>query len=139
MRRVFADSGYWIALINPRDSLHQKAKSISSNLGLVRIITSEMVLAEVLNSLAGKGADIRRVASVLIEQLENNPNTDVVPLTSIQFKEALNLYKSRPDKDWSLTDCASIQILQEKGVVDTLSYDKHFIQAGFTSMLREED
>jgi hypothetical protein len=25
MERVFADTGYWIALLNPRDDLHGKA------------------------------------------------------------------------------------------------------------------
>jgi uncharacterized protein len=26
--RVFADTGYWIALLNPRDDLHQKASQL---------------------------------------------------------------------------------------------------------------
>jgi len=28
MERVFADTGYWIALLNPRDDLHQKPQPL---------------------------------------------------------------------------------------------------------------
>ncbi len=52
MRLVFADTGYWIALVNPRDQIHTKAVSVTQELSPVRIVTSEMVLAEVLNSFS---------------------------------------------------------------------------------------
>jgi hypothetical protein len=40
MTRVFADAGYWIALLNPKDGLHAKASLASRTLGQVRIVTS---------------------------------------------------------------------------------------------------
>ena len=52
MKTVFADTGYWYALLNPKDQLHSKALSVSKTLGQVRIVTSEMVLDELLASLA---------------------------------------------------------------------------------------
>lgn len=52
MRRVFADTGYWVALLNPRDELHQKARELPKAMGLLYIFTSEMVLAEVLNDFS---------------------------------------------------------------------------------------
>lgn len=55
MRRVFADAGYWIALLNPRDSLHAKAREVSVLVQRARTVTSEMVLTEVLNAFASKG------------------------------------------------------------------------------------
>ena len=33
MRRVFADTFYWIALLNPRDQAHNLAVSVSKGLG----------------------------------------------------------------------------------------------------------
>ena len=48
MRIIFADASYFIALLNPKDDLHAKAKVVSGELEQVRLITSEMVLAEVL-------------------------------------------------------------------------------------------
>jgi len=59
MKNVFADADYWIALLNPLDQLHDKARSISLRLRGVRIITSEMLLVEVLAGLASKGHVLR--------------------------------------------------------------------------------
>jgi predicted nucleic acid-binding protein len=137
MKNVFADADYWIALLNPLDQLHDKARSISLRLRGVRIITSEMVLVEVLAGLASKGHVLREAAVKLVEQLRSNANLNIVPQTSIQFQEALKLYKDRQDKDWSLTDCASILIMQAERISQALSYDKHFGQAGFTPLLRD--
>jgi predicted nucleic acid-binding protein len=44
MKKVFADTGYWIALLNPSDELHQKARIITAFLmPSLEIITSEMI------------------------------------------------------------------------------------------------
>jgi predicted nucleic acid-binding protein len=137
MKSVFADADYWIALLNPRDQLHTKAKSLSPKLGGVRIITSEMVFVEVLAGLASKGPALRETAVKLVDQLRNNANLDIVPQTSIQFHNALKLYRDRQDKDWSLTDCASVLIMQERGINEALSYDKHFGQAGFIPLMKD--
>lgn len=44
MAALFADSGYWIALWNPRDSLHRQALSIADSLGASDVVTTQMVL-----------------------------------------------------------------------------------------------
>jgi predicted nucleic acid-binding protein len=50
MRHVFADTGYWIAVLDPRDELHHRAKQVSQNLGQFRLITTEMMLTELANN-----------------------------------------------------------------------------------------
>jgi len=138
MKAVFADADYWFALLNPHDDLHAKAKSMSSRLQGVRIITSEMVLSEVLAILANKGSFLRKAAVELVERLRSNPNLSIIPQTSMQFQNAFRLYQAREDKDWSLTDCASFLVMKEQNISEALSHDKHFGQAGFTPLLREE-
>ncbi len=44
MTVVFADAGYWIALFNPRDTLHTKALVASMATQAQLIVTSQMVL-----------------------------------------------------------------------------------------------
>lgn len=135
MKTVFADTGYWYALLNPKDQLHSKALSVSKTLGQVRIVTSEMVLDELLASLAAplfRDTAVKAVNSVLA-----NPNVEVVPQTSLQFREAFDLYKNRMDKEWSLTDCSSFNLMKERGIAEALAHDEHFEQAGFVALLRK--
>jgi len=135
MTRVFADTGYWIALLNPRDALHEKARQASASLGRTRVITSEVVLAEVLNAFASKGDLLRMATCVLVDKIRSNRNAEIVPMTSSAFREALERYRSRADKTWGLTDCASFLIMEQKGVTDALSADRDFQQAGFKALL----
>ena len=101
MRVLFADTGYWIALINPHDDLHQKAQKLSQEIQPAHIITTEMVLVEVLNDFSDRGEFFRKAAVSLIEKLYQHPNTTIIPQTNLQFLSALTLYKQRPDKEWS--------------------------------------
>lgn len=136
MRTVFADSGYWIALINPSDDLHHLAKLVSASLAPLKIVTSEMVLTEVLNSFSKKGAGLRKVAIDLIHHIKSDSTIEVIPQTNKLFNDALNLYEQRPDQAWSHTDCASFLIMQQRNIPEALAYDKHFEQAGFVALLR---
>ncbi len=138
MKAVFADTGYWIAISNPHDSLHNRAKEISRSLPSKRLVTSEMVFAELLNDFSQRGEFLRRLAARLVERARADRNVVVVSQSSRQFRDALSMYASRADKAWSLTDCASFRIMERYGITEALAYDRHFEQAGFTALLRAE-
>lgn len=136
MKTVFADTGYWIALLDPQDTLHSKAINLSSTLSQVQIFTSEMVLTEILNHFSKRGNFLRYAAASLIESLQENPAITIIPQTDSIFQQALILYKQRPDQAWSHTDCSSFCIMQQQNILEALAYDKHFEQAGFIALLR---
>ena len=136
MSLIFADTGYWIALIKPDDALHASAKLVSQQLSSAEIITSEMVLTELLNAFSRKGAKFRKTAGEVVQDLYEDPEIEIVPQTSDRFIAALQLYKQRLDQAWSLTDCASFQIMQQRQIQQALAYDRHFEQAGFVALLR---
>ena len=136
MERLFADTGYWIALFNPRDELHQEAASASRNYRLSRIVTSEMVLTEFLNSFSDYGPRLRQAAGRAVESLREGSLVVVVPQTSQLFEKALQRYRDMADKSWSLTDCASFVIMEEEQLKAALTHDRHFAQAGFQTLLR---
>ncbi len=138
MRTLFADSGYWIALLNPRDQHHSKATSVAVTLGEASIVTTQMALAETFNAMASAGEGGRRHAAQLLNDLENDPDVEIVPQADAQFRAAVDRYASRADKTWSLTDCASFLVMEERGITEALAYDSDFLQAGFTALLREE-
>ena len=78
MKKIFADTGYWIALLNPEDDLHQKSRQIASSLTSTRIVTSEMVFTELLNAFSGKGRTYRQKAVRFINHSFTNPEIEVV-------------------------------------------------------------
>jgi uncharacterized protein len=135
MKKVFADSSYWTAMLNPRDQLHAEAFRVTRELQSMRMVTSEMVFAEVLNS-AGGDLRLRLVSAELVESRRKDPRVTVVKQTPEQFEGALQRYRMAADKGWSLTDCASFLIMEEMGIRDALTYDRHFEQAGFEALLR---
>jgi predicted nucleic acid-binding protein len=135
-KKVFADTDYWVAILNPREQLHAKAKSASLDLSDARLLTSEMVLTELLAFYSVKGGRLRQGAVTLIEKMRQHLKVTIVPQTSMQFQAALAIYKQYYDKEWSLTDCASILIMRQESITDALSYDQHFEQAGFRALLR---
>lgn len=55
MREVFADTFYWVALFDPRDPWHAPAADQGRSLGSTPLLTTEMVLVEVLNYFACYG------------------------------------------------------------------------------------
>ncbi|ELR99503.1 hypothetical protein [Gloeocapsa sp. PCC 73106] len=49
MRFLFADTFYWIALLNPRDENHQRVKNFNRSLDNYRIVTTDEVLTDVFD------------------------------------------------------------------------------------------
>jgi uncharacterized protein len=138
MRPVFADTGYWIALINPRDGLHAKAIAVVSQIGPCKLVTSDMVLVEVLNMFAERGKPLREAALKAVHEIAGDPSIDVVPQTRRLLQDALAIYRQHSDKSWSLTDCASFAIMDRGRIVAALTYDHHYEQKGYTALLRGE-
>jgi predicted nucleic acid-binding protein len=52
------------------------------------------------------------------------------------FDLGLSLFSRRTDKEWSLTDCISFAVMQQRNITDALTTDHHFKQAGYTALLR---
>ena len=100
------------------------------------IITSEVVLTEVLNDFSKRGQYFRDLATNLIRDLRTNSNVTIITQTTEQFDQALQLYQQRKDKAWSHTDCVSFNIMTEYEIIEALAYDKHFEQAGFITLMR---
>ncbi len=135
MSKVFADTAYWIALTNPLDQHHEAAVRASNSLGHTRLLTADAVLVEYLNALAAKGARVRRAAIETVEAILENPLVRVLPQTRRSFTKGFTLYKARPDKGYSLTDCLSMIVMREHRLSAVLTTDKHFEQEGFVPLM----
>ena len=134
LRTVFADAFYWVALLNPRDSSHQLASSLSDSLQSSIIITTEEVLTEVLAYFSAWGRRWRSEAVSSVRDILDDPGVQVVPQSHESFLAGLDLYEARLDKGYSLTDCISVNTMRAEGVADVLTTDVHFRQEGFRAL-----
>lgn len=129
---VFADTFYWLALARPRDSWHASAWAWAQANTDSRLVTTDDVLVEFLNALAGSGPLGRAYAARTVHDIRNDPQVDVLSQTRADFDAALAFYEARLDKGYSLTDCRSMNALRGLGVSEVLTNDHHFTQEGFT-------
>jgi uncharacterized protein len=129
---VFADSFYYIALLNPTDAFHAAAMTATESL-VHPLLTTHCVLVEVADALSAPS--IRRSAFRLLQHLTADPGTRVIGLDPDLYDRGLALFGARPDKSWSLTDCISFLVMREHATTDALTGDHHFVQAGFRALL----
>lgn len=135
MASYFADTSFWIALSSKRDQYHRQA--IAWHAAVVRsestIITTEAVLWEWLNALADTST--RSTAAEGYRRVHVDKGIEVVPFDPELNAAAIGLYRSRGDKDWSLTDCLSIAVMERRRLTEALTTDHHFEQAGMKALL----
>jgi predicted nucleic acid-binding protein len=136
MKTVFADTNYWIAVINPRDDLRDRARAATAPGGGLRIVTTDWVLVEVLNYFADKGAAVRMTAARTCDYIRNDPNVEVVPALRNDLEAASALYRQNADKEWSAVDCHSLKVMRDRQLTEALTHDHHFEQMGFKALLR---
>jgi predicted nucleic acid-binding protein len=128
MNVVFADSYYYLALLNRADQDHHRAVAFSRQYRAGQL-TTVWVLTEVADALAAPRQRDR--FPTFLAELRASPCATIVPPSLDLFDRAVALYRSRPDKAWSLTDCVSFVVMRERGMQDALTADHHFEQAGF--------
>jgi len=138
MNAVFADTFFWVAFTNAQDQAHERAKAFTRSTALGTICTTEEVLTEYLNYFAGWGFKLRQKAALNVQNILANPSVRVVAQTSDSFRAGLELYVTRPDKGYSLTDCISMETMRREGITEALTNDVHFEQEGFRAIFREQ-
>lgn len=135
MRIVFADSLYWTASVKPGDQWSGPAKAARQRFGEAIVVTTDEVLTEFLAALSRGGPTLRKTAVKMVRAIMSNPNVRVMPQTRDGFFAGLSKYESRQDKEYSLTDCISMNVMESQGISDVLTHDRHFEQEGFVVLI----
>jgi uncharacterized protein len=133
VKSVFADSFYFFALLNPNDYAHQRAWEFSRTFA-GEIVTTAWVLTEVGDGLSA--ARDRATFIRLMNHFPTDPLNNLIEPSPKLFNAGVELFRSRSDKDWSLTDCISFVVMKERGITEALTGDHHFEQAGFVALLK---
>jgi uncharacterized protein len=133
MTAVFADTFYFIALLSPADEAHAKAVAFTRQFS-GSLLTTAWVLTELADGLIETPAREKFVQ--FYDRLRVRDDVVIVPCSEELFDRGIELFRRRPDKEWSLTDCISFVVMENQNVADALTADHHFEQAGFTSILK---
>lgn len=133
--KVFADTFYWVAVSNPKDSAHFDAVETRQMLGEIIVITTETVLIEVLNYFAEDGLFTRQSAVDAVRTIIEDDEIEYISHSPDIFLEALDFYEKRLDKGYCLTDCVPMLTMKTLKIHEILTYDNHFEQEGFTVLL----
>jgi hypothetical protein len=133
VREVFADTFYFLALSNPADPYHDRAEAAQFDISRM-LITTVWVLTEVGDALAAPW--YRDKFCELLDILWEDPRVIVLPASQEHFRAGIELYRARADKGWSVTDCICFAVMEERGITEALTKDRHFEQAGFVALLK---
>jgi uncharacterized protein len=133
MTRVFADTYYFFALINVKDSAHQRALQFSQSHDNP-LLTTGWIITELADGLSA--VVHRPIFAKMLAGLRADPETIIIPPSEPLLSQGIDLFRARPDKDWSLTDCISFVVMQQHGLKEALTADRHFEQAGFQILLK---
>ena len=132
---IFLDTSGWIALLNGDDEYHAPALELLREFRKTRrdLVTTDWVLAETGNGLARSPAKIPFLKS--ITTLFQSPQSRLIWIQEEILEAASELYAKIDDKQWGMVDCASFVVMQHEGILEALSADHHFEQAGFRCLL----
>lgn len=136
MPALFVDTSGWGCLFDQRHPLHQQARILYLGRSYSRFVTTNYVLNE-LSALLSSPLRVPRPQIIqILTRIRESKDVEIVHITPDLDEQAWQLFKSRPDKTWSLTDCASFVVMQQRGIKEALTEDRHFEQAGFVRLLR---
>lgn len=133
MSIVFADTSYFVALLNPHDVAHTRASALTTTRP-TSLYTTAWVVTEFANFMSRPGDRLRFVRT--LATLKADPRVVIIPPSPEMLEKGLDYFARRHDKAWSLTDCISFLVMAEHGITDAWTADHHFEQAGFTALLK---
>ncbi len=131
MKPYFADSWFFIALLNGADEDHLPITDFAAKLDRP-LITTDWIVVEVADAFSSPS--LRHLYVRLRASLNSPTWCTVLPARRQQVDLGSDLYSRRLDKAWSLTDCISFVVMAQRGLHDALTGDRHFEQAGFRAL-----
>jgi uncharacterized protein len=134
----FADTSGWAAWLGRREPSHALAVSLIAQARRDgrHLVTTNYVLTELAALLTSPLRLPRGEQIQFLTDLRAATWVDIIHIDSALDSAAWALWMSRPDKDWSLVDCASFVVMQRHGLTEALTADHDFEQAGFVRLLK---
>ncbi len=131
---MFIDTSGWLCLYHKDEREHGEAVELYQNAR--SRLTTNYVLAEFV-PLAHKRGFPRMQNLGFSRRILDSPEIEIIWVNENLHRQAVALMSERSDKNYSLCDAASFVIMRTRGIVESLTTDKHFRQEGFTRLLEK--
>ena len=138
MLERFVDTSGWAELADRTLAYHARAATLVAEVWKARgrLVTTGFVLAE-LTALLTRPLRMPKALQIhFLAKLRADPSIEIIHVDPTLERESWRLWETRPDKDWGLVDCSSFVVMQRRGLVEALTSDHHFEQAGFVRLLK---
>lgn len=131
MRSLFLDTSYVVALEAVDDQHHDLALAYWQDLSrsLPHLVTTSYVFDEIVTFFNSRNRHAKAVE--IGKLLLASPSVELIHIDEPFFHEAWRYFIEHSDKSYSLTDCASFVVMKRLRVRVALTFDQHFVQAGF--------
>ena len=125
MEQAIADADFIIALVNNKDSNHNRAQSLARDLGArnIQVMLNNITLYEILTVLSIKG--FKQKALALYGFAQNGEMFTMVRTTEMTEKNAYHYFQDAKSKNISFADCMLLATADEYSVDGIISFDKH--------------
>jgi len=129
---MLIDTSGFFALYSEKDKNHSAANELFEQSRLR--ITTSYILAEYVALALVRGLPRQNVLA-FSEEILFDDSVEIVWVSQQQHIQAVELLQQRPDKTYSLCDAVSFVLMRERGILEALTTDKHFVQEGFVRLL----
>lgn len=136
MDSLFVDTSGWIEVFGKNNPFHKGAREILE-LAIDEhrlIITTNYVIAEFIGRGGGACNLPRQALLAVVDSILDLPNIEVVHIGEKSHAVAITLLHNHLDKEWSLVDATSFNVMRERKILEALTIDHHFEQAGFIKL-----
>ena len=130
-REAFLDTSILYALIDRRDTHHTAAREVVSRLVRAHrlLITTDYIVAEAVNLANARSG--HHVASRILDLVDQSAGIRLEWIGSLRFEATKVFFRRHGDHRYSFTDCTSFVLMRELKLLDALTTDGHFREAGF--------
>lgn len=134
MKKMFIDTGAWIALNNKKDKYYRDA--VKANKDFLDkgyfYISNDYLLDETYTLFRYDVGHKRAVEFASeIRSLQEMEKIRIVHINQDILDNAWEIFEKYSDKDFSFTDCTSFAVMETMGINEAFSFDRHFDQYGF--------
>jgi uncharacterized protein len=138
VKRVFVDTGGFVALLVAEDHMHERATALFKTASLDRwtLVTTNAVLIETHAVLLTRARDGRRVALSFVDAVQSSPALLVERISSDDETRAVALIRGHTDKSYSFCDALSFVVMDRLGIAEAIAFDRHFREYGRFTILQ---